>query len=148
MLSHIPSGGIERVRGGTKVAHRPRPLGFDQPQQVQEVVGRVRSAGGEPLGGLIQLGQHTIMFVALAGSGLFGEGEPAQQMGHGGRVGTWGCPQERHRRRAMPPQVDRIVENGSGDRAALMRKEKCQRVLGVPFEGDGFTGVGGTLAAE
>ena len=44
----LAARGIETQRGGAEIAERPGPLGLEQPQQVQEVVRRVRSAGGQP----------------------------------------------------------------------------------------------------
>ena len=49
----LTPGGVEGWSGGAEVARRPRPLGLKQPQQVQEVVGRV------------------------GGPGLLGQGQPA-----------------------------------------------------------------------
>ena len=40
--------GVEGDHGGAEVTGRPGPLGLDQPQQVEEVVRRVRGASGQP----------------------------------------------------------------------------------------------------
>jgi hypothetical protein len=48
-LGDLAPCGVEGEDGGAEVANRPRPLGLDQPQQVQEVCRRVRCAGGQPL---------------------------------------------------------------------------------------------------
>ena len=50
--------GVEGEHGGTEVAGRPGPLGLDQPQQVQEVVRRIRGPPGQPPRQLVQLGEQ------------------------------------------------------------------------------------------
>jgi hypothetical protein len=114
-----------------EVADRPGPLRLEQPQQVHEVCRRVRGAGGQPPGHLVQFGQYNVAFVAVACADLRGEGEPAQHVGHGGRVEARSSQLQRHRSRGVPCQADRIVEDRRGDRVAEMRVEKRERVVGV-----------------
>ena len=85
-LGGFAAGGVVGQGGGAEVGGRPRPLGLDQPQQVQEVVRRVGGACGQPPGHLVQFGQQGAALAAIGGAGLAGEGQPAQQAGHGGRV--------------------------------------------------------------
>jgi hypothetical protein len=80
-LGGLVPGGVEGQGGGAEVARRPGPLGLEQPQQVQEIVRRVRGAGGQPPGRLVQFGQQAGPFVAIRGAGLPGQGQPAQQAG-------------------------------------------------------------------
>ena len=115
---------------------------------MQEVVRRVRGACGQPPRHVVQFGQQTAALVTVGGAGLPGEGQPAQQVGHGGRVDAQDSRQQRHRRRGVPRQAGRITEDGGGDRAVEMRVEKRQRVVGVPVDRDRLTGRGGALAAQ
>ena len=85
-LGDLAPGGVEGQGGGAEVPGRPGPLGLEQPQQVQEVVRRVRGACGQPPGHLVQFGQQAAALVTVGGAGLPGQGQPAQQAGHGGRV--------------------------------------------------------------
>ena len=78
-LGDLAPGGIEGGGGGAEVADRPRPLRLQQPQQVQEIVRRVRRAGGQPPRHVVQLGQKIAALATVAGAGLLGEGQPAQQ---------------------------------------------------------------------
>ena len=139
---------VEGKDGGAEVAGRPGPLGLEQPQQVQEVRRRVRGACGQPPRHIVQFGQQTTALVTMACPGLPGEGQPAQQAGHGSRVDAQGSRQQRHRRRGVLRQAGQIAEDGGGDRAADMRVEKRQRVVGVPVDGDRLTGCGGAFAAQ
>ena len=43
------ASGVEGADGDAEFAHRPRPLRLDQPQQVQEVLRRVRGASASQL---------------------------------------------------------------------------------------------------
>ena len=84
-LGGLVPGGVEGQGGGPEVAERPGPLGLEQPQQVQEVAGRVRGASGQPPGQLVQFGQQAAALVRVRAAGLPGQGQPAQQPGDGGR---------------------------------------------------------------
>ena len=88
-LGGLVPGGVEGQGGGAEIPGRPRPLGLDQPQQVQEVAGRVRGAFGQPPGQLVQFGQQAAALVRVRVAGLPGQGQPAQQPGDGGRVEAW-----------------------------------------------------------
>ena len=44
----LAAGGVEGQDGGAEVADRPGPFGLEQPQQMPEVVRRVRGPGGQP----------------------------------------------------------------------------------------------------
>ena len=109
--------GVEGQGGGTEVPGRPGPLGLGQPQQVQEVVRRVRGADGQPACHLVQLGQQRAALVTVRGTGLPGQGQPAQQAGHGVRVEVQDGRQQRHRRRGVLRQPGRIAEDGRPSRA-------------------------------
>ena len=85
-LSGLVPGGVEGQGGGAEIAGRPRPLGLQQPQQVQEVAGRVRGAGGQPPGQLVQFRQQGAARFRVRVAGLPGQGQRAQQAGDGGRV--------------------------------------------------------------
>ena len=86
----LAAGSVERQLGGPEIPHRPGPLGLEQPQQMHEVVRRVHGTRSQPPRHLIQFGQQSGALVTVAGAGLLGEGEPAQQVGHGGRVEAQG----------------------------------------------------------
>ena len=96
---------------------------------------------------LVQLGQQLAALVTMAGAGLPGEGQPAQQAGHGARVEAGGERQQRHRRRGVPRQADRIIEDGGGDRAGDVHDEAGQRIDGCVGE-DPLTRCGGAFAAQ
>ena len=88
-LDDLPPRRVEGEHGSTEVADGPGPLGLYEPQHVQEIVRRVRGALGEPPRHLVQFGQQTGALVAVAGAGLPGQGQSAQQARHGGRVVAW-----------------------------------------------------------
>ena len=142
----VAPGGVEGDGSGVEVAGRPGPLGLDQPQQVPEVLRRVRGAGGQPPRHLIQFGQQIAAFITVAVSGLPGEGQPAQQVHHSGRVGARDRRHQRLRRRAVPRQASRIAEDGGGSCAAEMRVEECDRVARVPVGGRRLSGRGCAFA--
>jgi hypothetical protein len=83
-LRRFTPGGVEGQGGGTEVAGRPGPLGFEEPQQVQEVVRRVSGAFGQPPGHPVQFGQQAAALVRVRAAGQPGQGQPAQQTGDGG----------------------------------------------------------------
>ena len=95
---------------------------------------------------LLQFGQQPGALVTVRGAGLPGQGQPAQQTGHGGRVDP-----RRPAAAASPPRCAgpgrQIAEDGGGDRAGEMRVEKRQRVAGVPV-GGGRLRRGGAFAAQ
>ena len=99
-LGGLAPGGVEGQGGGAEVAGRPGPLGLEQPQQVQEVVRRVRGAFGQPPGHLVQFGQQVAALVRVRVAGLPGQGQPAQQAGHAGRVDA----RDRRNAAASPPR--------------------------------------------
>jgi hypothetical protein len=134
----LPPCGVERDGGGPEVAHRPRPLGLDQPQQVQEVVRRVGGAGAEPLRHVVEFGQQPGALVLARRPDLPGDGEPAQQVGHGRRVEAERRRQQRHRGLGVLGQASRITEQGRCDRPGEMRDENGNRVVGEPVDGDGI----------
>ncbi|GAB3828708.1 hypothetical protein GCM10027610_014090 [Dactylosporangium cerinum] len=77
---------VEGEDGGAEVADGPGPLRLEQPQQVQEIVRRIRGPCGQPLSHIVQFGKQTAALVTMTVTGLPGEGKPVQQVGHGDRV--------------------------------------------------------------
>ena len=146
-LGDLAPRGVEGEDGGAEVADRPGPLGLDQPQQVQEVRparprrGRPATASPRPVR------PADAALVTAAGAGLPGEGQPAQQVGHGGRVEAGGSRQQRHRRRGVPRQAGR-----SPKMAAASARVTCAwssaSGLSAYRSGDCLTGRGGGFAAQ
>ena len=115
---------------------------------MQEVVGRVRGAGGQPPGHLVQFGQQAAALVRVRAAGLPGQGQPAQQAGDGGRVEARDQRNEWHRGRGVPLQAGLIAEDGGSVRVTEMSKKMCQRVAGVPVGGNRLTGRGRAFAEQ
>ena len=138
----LTPGGVKCESRGAKVAHRPRLLGLHEPQQVQEVVRRVRGAGAQPLQHIVQLGQQGGALLAVGGPGLPGQAKPVQRMGQGahGKPGDDG--QQSHRHRAVSRHLSRVAEDGRGDRPAQVDVYHHQRIPRVPVSGDHFGGRG------
>ena len=84
--SGLAKSGVEGLGGGAEIADRPGTLGFGQPQQVQEIIRRVRGAFTEPPHHLVQLGQQAAALASVCGADLLGQGQRAQQADHSGRV--------------------------------------------------------------
>jgi len=143
----LAARGVETQFGGADVSDRPGPFGFEQPQQVQEVVRGIRGAGGQPARHLIQLGQRLATLVTMVGADLPSESQSAQQPGQGGRVEAGGERLQRHRRRGMPRQCDLITEVGGGDRAGTVHDDEGQRIDGWVGE-DSVTLCGGVFATQ
>jgi hypothetical protein len=78
--------GVGGEDGSPEVADRPGPLSLDRPQQVSEVVRRVRGASRQPAGHVVQPEQQLATLGPVGGAGLPGEGEPVQQAGDRGGI--------------------------------------------------------------
>ena len=138
----LAAGGVERESRGTKVAHRPRLLGLHEPQQVQEVVRRVRGAGAQPSQHTVQFGQQGGALVAIGGPGLPGQAKPVQRVGQGAHGKSGDDGQQSHRHRAVSRHLSRVAEDGRGDRPAQVDVYHHQGVPRVPVSRDHFGGRG------
>ena len=144
---HVPRR-VEGDRSRAEVPDRPGPLGLDQPQQVQEVLRRVRGAGGEPPRLLVQRGQQLTAVVAVARGDLGGESQSAQQVEHRNRIETRGGRQQRRGRCRVPGQGGPVAEHRRADRAVDVREEQRDGIVGVLVGVDRLTGHEGALAAQ
>ena len=147
-LGGLVPGGVEGEGGGAEVAGRPGPLGLDEPQQVQEVAGRVRGAFGQPPGQLVQFGQQAAARarVRVRVAGLPGQGQRAQQAGDAGRVEAGEHRNELHGGRGVPLQAGLVAEDGGGVRMTEMSMKLSQRVAGVLVGGNRIIGRGRAVA--
>ena len=139
---------VEGQHGRPEVPGRPGPLGLEQPQQVKEVLRRVRGAVGQPPRHLVELGQQTGALVTFGGASLGGEREPAQHVEPGGGVqGLEGCEQ-RLRGRGVPAHAVGIIEDGGGDRMRDERMQQRCRVVAEAVDRLRLAARGGVFAAQ
>ena len=126
---------VEGQRGRAQVAGGPGPLGLQQPQQVQEIHGRVFGASAQPDN------QHPPTSDSNPGRSSAQrferrqQSKAPQQTGHRGHIVAEGKRQRLHRRGGVSSQARQIIEDRGRDRAAEMSIERHRRVVGVPVDG-------------
>ena len=114
----LAPGGVEGQGGGAEVADRPGPLGLEQPQQVQEVVRRVRGAGGQPARSRSSSSDSSV--AALVTVGRCGPARPGPARAAAGPR----RPGRRPRRPAAAASPPRCAAPGRPDRRRWRRRPR------------------------